>query len=186
LECSPVLKDTSGRQNSLPGTTPPKVFLIHVDKKLFQIYVSLLYTRHYDDENGKGKTSNNDQPRSQNLIRGVQSGIILLDANTWLLGEELQFRHFQNHAMKRRTDVLRCDRFTLTPKIYQQIWDSTPAKTDLISIADDMVVRCWNIDTYQCAHSEYDKTKPDWVLIFAASPELRRKFVVEGTRSANE
>jgi hypothetical protein len=64
--------------------------------------------------------------------------------------------------------------------------DPTPTKSNLISIADDMVVRYWGIGTYQCAHSEYDQTNQDWAPIFAASPELTRKFLVEGIRSPSE
>jgi hypothetical protein len=66
---------------------------------------------------------------------------------SWLSGESVECRGFQNYSMQRLIHLLHFQRFLLTPEAYTRIRASTPPKSALKRLVNNMVARHWGSKT---------------------------------------
>jgi hypothetical protein len=121
----------------------------------------------YVDESTTGQAPKKGKTKFDSVSRNNRSESILLDIDAWLFGESVECRGFQNYSMQRLIHLLHFQRFLLTPEAYTRIRASTPPKSALKRLADNMVARHWGIENYRYQHSE---DCLQWIAIFAACP----------------
>jgi hypothetical protein len=121
----------------------------------------------YVDESTTRQAPKKGKTKFDSVSRNNRSESILLDIDAWLFGESVECRGLQNYSMQRLIHLLHFQRFLLTPEAYTRIRASTPPKSALKRLADNMVARHWGIENYRYQHS---KGYLQWIAIFAACP----------------
>jgi hypothetical protein len=101
----------------------------------------------YVDESTTRQAPKKGKTKFDSVSRNNRSESILLDIDAWLFGESVECRGFQNYSMQRLIHLLHFQRFLLTPEAYTRIRASTPPKSALKRLVNNMVARHWGSKT---------------------------------------